>query len=61
MREELTQRMQAKGYITVAEAAKQAGVPPPTMYSWLDRKLIRSRKLGGGRYVHAQSLKEYLK
>lgn len=58
---ELSKRMKDKGYLTAAEAAEKAGVPLTTMYSWLDRNLVRNRKIGGGRYVHERSLKEYLK
>jgi len=61
MRNELTKKMRAKGYLTVAEAAEEAGVALTTMYTWLDKKLINSRKVGGGRYVHEKNLQEYLR
>ncbi len=61
MREALTKKMKRKGYITVAEAAKRSHVPLSTFYGWLDRNLVRNRKIGGGRYVHVHSLKEYLR
>jgi excisionase family DNA binding protein len=60
-RVELSKRMKEKGYITAQEAADQASVPLTTLYGWLDRNIVKNRKIGGGRYVHEESLKDYLK
>ncbi len=61
MREVLTKKMKAKGFITVKEAAARADVPLSTMYDWLVRGYVTSRKLAGGRFVSKTSLADHLK
>ena len=60
MRELLNQKMKAKGFITVKEAADQADIPLSTMYDWLNRGYVTGRKLGGGRFVSETSLAHHL-
>lgn len=60
LRKELNKKLQAQGYLTVRAAAKVAHVPLSTMYKWLERYEIRTKKIAGGRYVNAQSLKEFV-
>lgn len=61
MREELNKKMRAKGFITVKEAATEAGIPKSTMYDWLGRGYVIGRKLGGARFVSQRSLSDHLK
>ncbi len=60
MRELLNKRMRAKGFLTVKEAAQEAGIPQSTMYDWLNRGYVTGRKVGGARFVSKASLADHL-
>jgi excisionase family DNA binding protein len=61
MRDTLTQKMRAKGYITPKQAATRAQVPLSTLYTWLYENRVKSKKIRSARFVHEDSLKEYLR
>jgi len=53
-------RMRARGFVTVERAAKRAEQAAPTLYRWMDLKLIGRAKVGRRVYVDWASLVAYL-
>ena len=43
--------MRALGYVTLAEAERRLGVPRRQYYRWIEAGTLRTRRVGGRRYV----------
>ena len=50
----------SQGYEKASPLARRLGVSVQTLYRWVDTGKVRGTKVGGTRYVHIASLREYL-
>lgn len=60
LRREQEDLMKAKGYMTVARAAKCCGVTRQTVNLWMQKSVVRSIRVGFRVYVERASLLEHL-